>query len=1262
MSVRRTEITTSWRLQQDCQALAEAWFRAISTLSFVPLDDATLYSRLQELAETGIDWLMAEDPPAESAQGIGKELVELGYTAPETLAHTQAVWAKYVLERIESQSLAEWLPRLSAFMGQILVGFFVAFRNRLLREQEAVRQALLNSLQATEAALKRYAHLAQVVATVASQLAGADADEAEHTLHQLLEQIGTALEAEKAAFVFHPRETLSTVLVWPSSQDGGGAEGPDPAAVLAWLRAASLNEPLTVRRKRTGTFVPPLPAANLAESWLGGNMFLFIPLEREQRAIGLLWLEAHQPRPDWEESSTRLLMELLADLLVGTVERWAATQRVERLAAQLDNALDTIADGIFVTNRQGEVLLLNDRFVEMWDIPVHLLEERTASSIWQFLEQRLKPPLSVLELADKYEQQPDLEEAGVLELKGGNVFEYYTRPYTLAGEIVGRLWDFRDVTERVRAENELRHSLDLLSSIATFVQDIATELDQTAIISKAIRFWGEGLGHASAAVYLGDEHDLHRKAAQGSFEWPVRLSEHTPFCSVARRALRQRTWHQETISTGCVAVFPMLGLPAPSQGVIMVFAEGRDAVFEEHVGSALTLAVEAVARALANAELYATVRQQVEEMERLEQQRALEAWQHLPRRFPRGVVVEEGEIRVLDESETPDVELKLNDTEPLVGETRLAVPLTLRGAPIGVIMVEDDHPREWTQEEIELAAAVAREMGQALESARLFTLQQRRAKQLEAVAEVSRAVSSLLDLDELLNTTVELIRDAFGYYHAQVFLVDDENYAAWLRASTGEVGRILLERKHHLIVGSQSVIGQVTATGKPVVARDTDRDAVHRRNELLPDTRAECAVPLRIGTRIIGALDVQSTEPDVFDEEDIAILQTLADQLAVAIENARAYQQQLETAERLRELDQLKTQFLANMSHELRTPLNSIIGFSRVILKGIDGPITDLQRKDLTTIYNAGQHLLGLINDILDISKIEAGKMELSFEDVDVHQIIDGVLSTTKGLIKDKPIQLREEVPEQLPVIRADPTRVRQILLNLLSNAAKFTEEGEICLTVTQVGDELLFSVSDTGPGIPEDKLDRLFEAFYQVDGSMTRKAGGTGLGLAIARHFVEMHGGRIWVQSVVGKGTTFSFTLPIAGPPEEKEGRSQPVVLAVDDEPGITELYTRYLEPEGYRVIAVNDARDVMLTVRRYQPDVILLDIRIRDMSGLEVLRTLRQNNFTRDVPVIICSIEEDKREECLKAGATAFLLKPILRGELVACLNEVLQRVPHS
>jgi signal transduction histidine kinase len=325
-------------------------------------------------------------------------------------------------------------------------------------------------------------------------------------------------------------------------------------------------------------------------------------------------------------------------------------------------------------------------------------------------------------------------------------------------------------------------------------------------------------------------------------------------------------------------------------------------------------------------------------------------------------------------------------------------------------------------------------------------------------------------------------------------------------------------------------VGHVAATGQPRIALDVGADAVHFKNPHLPETRSEMALPLKVGKQVIGVLDVQSAEREAFDEDDIAVLQTMADQLAVALQNARAYERLRDTADKLREVDELKMQFIANMSHELRTPLNSIIGFSRVILKGIDGPITELQKKDLTTIYNSGQHLLDLINDVLDISKIEAGKMELDLAEVELPPLIESALNTTTGLLRDKPILLRRELTP-LPRIRADGQRVRQILLNLLSNAAKFTQEGEIAVRAGLENGSVFVHISDTGPGIPADKLEHLFDAFYQVDGSATRRAGGTGLGLAITKSFVEMHGGTIGVQSTVGAGTTFSVHLPILGP-----------------------------------------------------------------------------------------------------------------------------------
>ena len=220
-----------------------------------------------------------------------------------------------------------------------------------------------------------------------------------------------------------------------------------------------------------------------------------------------------------------------------------------------------------------------------------------------------------------------------------------------------------------------------------------------------------------------------------------------------------------------------------------------------------------------------------------------------------------------------------------------------------------------------------------------------------------------------------------------------------------------------------------------------------------PETRAEAAIPLHVGSRTIGALDIQSTTPNAFSDDDVAVLQTLADQIAIAIDNARSYELSMQAVKEMREADRLKSQFLANMSHELRTPLNSIIGFSRVILKGIDGPTTDLQQQDLLAIHNSGQHLLTLINDILDLSRIEAGKMELTFDEVNLTELIASVMSTANGLVKDKPISLHRDLPADLPTVRADAMRIRQVLLNLLSNAAKFTDEGSITLKASVTGE-----------------------------------------------------------------------------------------------------------------------------------------------------------------------------------------------------------------
>ncbi|MCX7683312.1 MAG: HAMP domain-containing histidine kinase, partial [Anaerolineae bacterium] len=247
--------------------------------------------------------------------------------------------------------------------------------------------------------------------------------------------------------------------------------------------------------------------------------------------------------------------------------------------------------------------------------------------------------------------------------------------------------------------------------------------------------------------------------------------------------------------------------------------------------------------------------------------------------------------------------------------------------------------------------------------------------------------------------------------------------------------------------------------------------------------------------------------------------------------------QQKRTAERLAEMDYLKTQFLAVMSHELRTPLNSIIGFSKVLLKGIDGPINERQAQDLKYIHESGQHLLALVQDIIDISRINAGKMELQLEEVDLREIVQSAMDAVTPLVQGKPITLEQHIDE-LPPLYADRRRLRQIMLNLLSNAIKFTEKGYISVsaqiveswnTCTEQQESFVqVSVSDTGIGIPADRLTEIFEEFTQVDSSDSRSRDGAGLGLPITKKLIELHGGRIWVKSKVGEGSTFTFTLPL--------------------------------------------------------------------------------------------------------------------------------------
>ena len=403
---------------------------------------------------------------------------------------------------------------------------------------------------------------------------------------------------------------------------------------------------------------------------------------------------------------------------------------------------------------------------------------------------------------------------------------------------------------------------------------------------------------------------------------------------------------------------------------------------------------------------------------------------------------------------------------------------------------------------------------------------QRRAIQLATTVEVSQAATSILEPDQLLREVVRLIHDRFGYAYVGIYLLDGAGSEAVLKEGRGGGQELAAAKGAAVGVEDGSAVGQAALTGEPAMVR-WEADGAEAALGW-PYIRAEAALPLHIGDQVIGVLDILSVDPEELDPDDISVLQNVSNQVAIALENARAYAVEREAAKQLRELDRSKRRFLANMSHELRTPLTNIIGFSRLMLKGIDGPLEERQHGDLEIIYHNGQHLLGLINDLLDVSHIEAGLVELEFREVDLGELIHSVMATASALVRDKEVELSQEIAADLPHVQADGARIRQVLLRLLANAAKFTQEGSITVRCWSTPEEVLVSVRDTGVGIPEEDQERIFEQFEQGSLENGRRPGGAGLGLALSKEFVELHGGRMWVESEAGNGSTFTFSLPL--------------------------------------------------------------------------------------------------------------------------------------
>ncbi len=401
---------------------------------------------------------------------------------------------------------------------------------------------------------------------------------------------------------------------------------------------------------------------------------------------------------------------------------------------------------------------------------------------------------------------------------------------------------------------------------------------------------------------------------------------------------------------------------------------------------------------------------------------------------------------------------------------------------------------------------------------------------LRTSAETAELLSTILDPAVLLAEIIERLRDRFELYYVHLFLLDPATGQLVVRAGSGEVGQRLAETRFAIPLGApRSLVARAASARTVVRVDDVYEEPAFLPNALLPDTRSEVALPLVARGELVGVLDLQDRAVGRFAQADIDALLALTGQIAVALQNARLFQEVQRTAERLREVDRLKSEFLANMSHELRTPLNSIIGYAELILMGLGADIDPAAREDIEAIHENGQQLLHLINDLLDLARIEAGQMRLEPEAVAPAELLERTRVASAGLLVGRPLQIHVAVEPDVPPIQGDRVRLGQILNNLVGNAVKFTPAGHVWLRGYGRGDEVCIEVEDTGPGISESDVAAIFRPFRHADSPFTRRARGAGLGLAITLFLVELHNGAIDVRSRPGVGTVFTVRLPAA-------------------------------------------------------------------------------------------------------------------------------------
>jgi len=617
------------------------------------------------------------------------------------------------------------------------------------------------------------------------------------------------------------------------------------------------------------------------------------------------------------------------------------------------------------------------------------------------------------------------------------------------------------------------------------------------------------------------------------------------------------------------------------------------------------------------------------------------------------------------------------DAQRIAGyRTLMGVPMLIDDEVVGVLSLWRTQVDPFSDRAVEVLTTFAAQAALAVRTVDLVRALgsrthelARKVNQLEALGAVGQGVSSSLNLMEVLTTIIMQAVIMSGTDGGSIYEFDEDAKEFRIRTACGTRPEVLGALRRTRIGLDDSFIGKAAKRGHSMGLPDLRDAPLDPHLGVLAEDgwRSLVAVPMLRDGRIVGALVVRCHTPGHIPDEVCDLLESFASQSALAMINAQLYRRLERQSAALEIASRHKSEFLASMSHELRTPLNAIIGFSEVLLERMFGELNERQDEYLRDIWSSGKHLLELLNDILDLSKIEAGQMVLNRSEFIVRKSLDYCLSLVRERALKQGILLSLEVDPGVGLLDADRLRFRQVVLNLLSNAVKFTPDGgRVDVRASIRGQDLVVTVADTGVGVAAEDHQRIFDSFQQG----TRPAGqaeGTGLGLTLSKRIVELHGGRIWVESEAGAGSTFAFALPAGseGPaptPAPLAGMDSglttnpatgpgPTVVVVEDDRRSFDLLRAYLEAAGVRVVGARDGEEGLDTVRRLSPAGVILDILLPGIDGWEVLARLKADPRTAPIPVIVVSML-DERGRGFALGAAEYLVKPVGKEQLLAAV----------